>query len=1213
MRKRIGALVLALCMSVSLMSGAWTVKAAEAAETTAMETEAMETEAMETEAMETEAMETEAMETEALETEAMETEAMETEAMETEAMETEAMEEMAETETMITAPEDLMAGDVIEGFEVLEVREFPLIGGVIVFLEHQQTGAQMMYIANDDTNRVFDLTFFTKSIDNTGLPHVFEHSTLDGSEKYPSKSLFFNLSYQTYQTYMNAATYDCMTTYPVASLSEAQLLKLADYYTDSCLHPMIMEDESIFREEAWRYRMADADAPLTIEGTVYSEMLGAIDLETQAYLNYARATFPGSYLGFESGGEPAHIPEMTWDSLKNYHNLFYHPSNCICYLYGDIEDYPAFLALLNEAFADYEKREFTFEDADYEPLTEPAESSLPFPVEEGSNTKNASTIYYSFVCKDVAEEDLLKLDTLTDLLGATSSPLQQSLKKAIPSGVFSCFIEEAGPEPAVVFSASHVNPEDADTFKETVNAVIAQVAAEGFAPEMAEAEMAQLSISTRLMREASDVGVESVIPALAYGYASTGNPWYYLDYVDALNQMDAWNEAGVYAEVAGKYLDGSQTTALAVTYPEPGLKEANDQAEAERLAEVKAAMSDEEIEAIVASSNAVEEPEDNAAMVAELQAVTVESLPEEIRNYEYTDETDEMGVRHIDVLAGVDGVGQVDIYLDAAGLTADQLHWYKLYTDLTGYLDTRSLTRDEIDVLSTRYLYGGGIAADQTGHVDDYHPYLHFGWIGTDEELAAGYDLMYAMIYDLDVEDGAKLADAVSAIRANLKAAINESPYSVQLYRSYGRFWPLYQYMSYLNYLEYYDFLNNLEMLLEEDPTVAEAASEQLLAIQDYFNNSTGAVITFCGNEESIANNRAIADTFFGNLGQNEIEAAEYDLPVAENSEALIVESSVQYNGIVASYDALGLPGFSGALDAVSSLVLDLYLMPLLRDQYGAYGVFHSAGFESGMYLISYRDPNVEETFEVYQSLPELVAETEIDQETLDGYILAAYNYYALSDGELSGAVKTAGDVLDGKDPNAYLTYMEQLKSLTADEVQDYAEMYTNMLANGSMFTSGSAAAIAENEYLYDAVLNPFGAANLTEVEFEDVAEDDEMYEAVRFAFENGLMAAADETTFGKDEEATCGDLAIALYVLAIGDGPTVEDAVETLAMYGIVPEDTDPEAALSGEAAVASLGGLNEALGLPADYGIPEVPEAMTRGDLAQMLLDYYNALSAE
>ena len=314
-------------------------------------------------------------------------------------------------------------GDKVEGFVVKELRDFPLVGAQIVYFEHERTGAELMYIANNDTNRVFDLTFFTRAIDNTGLPHVFEHSTLDGSEKYPSKALFFNLSYQTYNTYMNAMTSALYTTYPVGSLSEAQLLRYADYYTDSCLHPTIVTDESIYREEAWRYRLADADDELSIEGTVYSEMKGARDITSSAYTNSLRAAFPGSTIGNVSGGEPESIPDMTWESLKAYHHF---------------EDYTAFLKLLDEAFAPYEKREFSFEDENYQPLTESVTAELPFPVEAGSGTENSSDIFYAFICPglkaDREEENVL--NTLTDLLVADASPLMQSLKRALPSGSF---------------------------------------------------------------------------------------------------------------------------------------------------------------------------------------------------------------------------------------------------------------------------------------------------------------------------------------------------------------------------------------------------------------------------------------------------------------------------------------------------------------------------------------------------------------------------------------------------------------------------------------------------------------------------------------------------------------------------------------------------------------------------------------------------------
>ncbi|MBQ8953962.1 MAG: insulinase family protein [Clostridia bacterium] len=1088
-------------------------------------------------------------------------------------------------------------GEVVYGFEVKEIREFPMIDAEIVRFEHQKTGAELYYIANDDTNRVFDLTFFTDAVDQTGLPHVFEHATLGGSEKYPSKSLFFNLSYQTYNTYMNAFTTDRMTSYPVASLSEAQLLKYADFYTDSCLHPMILQDEGIYREEAWRYRLADADSPLTIEGTVYSEMLGRMSVSTSAYKNSLGVTFPGSMIGNEEGGDPAYIPDMTWDTLKDYHDKYYHPSNCVAYLYGAFEDYAAFVKLLDDAFSPYEKREFTRSDDGYTPLTESVEISFPFPVEAGSATDTAC-VYYAMLCPGVEGEQEMLLNTLTDLLAAAGSPMQQKLLEAIPYGTFSCYIEEAGPEPAVLFILDGVDAEDAPLFRDTVNEALAEVAQNGFAQELVDAEMASLELTNRLMREDSSVGVESIIPGVAYNYAVSGNPWGYLEYVDALSMMDDWNKQGLYAKTAADWLLNPEITTLVTTYPEPGLKEQNDAAEAERLAAVKAAMTGEEIDAIVASSNGFEAEEDASAYIAQLQAVTVASLPEEVKDYAVTDETDEAGVRHIDAVAGVEGIGQANVFLDASGLPQEDIHWFKLYTDLIGELDTAAHTRAELATLTGRYLYNGAIRLSLMGEGDDYQPYLRMTWISTADDLEAGYDLVRELVYDSSVEDIDRLLEGISNIKASLKNSMTSAPYSVCLYRALGESSELYHYYSYINYIEYYSFLGEVEELCDAAP---ELVSAKLNEIKDYFNNSTGAVALFAGDEETIALNRTLSDAFLASLEKKPVERAAYDLPAAADAEALVIDNAVQFNGLVASYDALGMEAYDAGLDALTAVVSDTYLYPLLRDQYGAYGVFHGALSDGGVYVISYRDPNVAETFAVYAQLPELVGALEIDQETLDGYILSAYAGYAMPEGELSGAVSAAIDVMDTASATDKQAYMRELKAVTPEKIKEYAALYEKLVENGKVFTAGAASAIEANGELYEAVLNPFNAQDLTQVAFSDLTEEHEQYEAARFAYENGLMAPLSEDAFGVDEPATTGDVLTALYVLVGGD-LTPDDALAFFAQYGMASADLDLDEVITASDAADTMASLAALMGMEwsADEAADEV---MTRGDLAVML----------
>ena len=1098
-------------------------------------------------------------------------------------------------------------GDQIHGFTVTETREFPLIDATIVRLEHDQTGAEVFYIANDDVNRVFDLVFRTTAVDNTGLPHVFEHATLSGSEKYPSTKLFFNLSYQTYNSYMNASTYDIMTSYPVASYSEAQLLKLADFYTDSCLHPMVLENENTFRTEAWRYRMNTPEDDLTIEGTVYSEMLGANTLARAASQNAYRTAFPGSTIGNNQGGDNDAIPDMTWDMVKDFHATYYHPSNCVAYLYGDIEDYGAFLALLDEAFAPYERKETAFDDPDYAPIAEPVSETFAFAMESGANTSHISEANYIIVCPDLAEANMVDFDLAVSLLSSDTSALMSALKEAIPYGSFSCGTDWATPENCVVFTASGIDPEDAETFRAIVDEKLAETALTGFTEEQIDSEVASLAIDVRLIREASDVGVSSVIPSFAYYYMGTGNPWFYADYIDALDTMADRNADGTYAALIGANLVNNPRNALTVTYPEAGLKEEKDAALAAHLAEVKAAMSEEEIAAIVEASNATpEDTADTAAMVAALTAVTTDTLPEESKTYEIKDHTDESGLRHIEAVAGVDGIGQVDVFLDASGVAVEDLHWFRLMTHLVGQLGSTEHTLPELTVLSSRYMYNGSLRSSLLTQPDGTpHLYFRLSWIAADDDLQAGYDLAYELAYQLDYSDADKLLKAVQAVKSTVRSNLN-SGYNPLLYRQFARTSELDKVYVYMNYVEYYDFLNMVEAQIQEDPAPVVAALER---VREQLRNGTGAIAVYSGSEQSAAVNEPLADAFIARLNSEPVTPVSYDaIPVPAANEGLVIDNKANFNVLTATFEQLGLEGYTGDLDAITALVGDKFLIPLLRDQYGAYSVFHGGFDPEGMYIITYRDPNVAESFAVMEQLPELVAgiAAELDQETLDGYILSSYAVYATPEGELAGAVSAVLNYMEGKDPNEKIEAMRALKALTPESVAAFADVYAKMVELGCRGTAGSASTLEANAGLYDTILNPLGVAAQEAAAITDVPEDHEHAEAIAAVLDAEAMTA-EGGAFRPDEPATLADMAYAFYVLGMGDKPADgAEAYDTFVSYGLMIDGADPAAELDFATLNAQLQHfLLNGYNFPFDETMEGAGDIATRGELAGVL--YY------
>ena len=348
-----------------------------------------------------------------------------------------------------------------------------------------------------------------------------------------------------------------------------------------------------------------------------------------------------------------------------------------------------------------------------------------------------------------------------------------------------------------------------------------------------------------------------------------------------------------------------------------------------------------------------------------------------------------------------------------------------------------------------------------------------------------------------------------------------------------------------MNHLDYYDFLNDLPDMLAADPTLAE---RKLSEIQEGFNNRNLAISGFAGSTESYTVYQSAAETFFGSLAQKDVVPVTYSFPEAAESEGLVVDQKVQFNLIYAPWENLGYDGFEGSMEAVSEVLNDIYLLPELRDSRGAYGAYCYAT-ELGVYAFSYRDPNVAETFEVYNGIPDAIASLELDQETLDGYIMSAYSAYALSDGELSGALSALLNYIDGDSQEEVLDIMSSLKSLKAEDLKNYASIYEAFVENCYKATAGGAAAVQENADLYAQILTPF-AAEGEKAEIDDLPEDESFASAIQAMIANELMTPVSETHFGSDDSLTAGEYAVVLAALLGAPGYEPADAIALLTRY---------------------------------------------------------------
>jgi len=969
----------------------------------------------------------------------------------------------------------LEKGNVIHGFMVTDVSRYEMINADKIRLVHQKTGAQVLLLLNDDTNRVFDIAFRTRVGNDHGAPHTLEHVVLDGSAKYPGKTVFFDVSGQTYNTDMNANTGTTLTQYYFSTLSEKQLLKTADFYLDSVFHPQVLSDKSIFDNEAWRYALASTDSELSMDGTVYSEMKGGYTINAAAWFNAIKMAFPGNTYTSMAGGIPSEIPKLTWDEIKALHAKCYQPSNSLTCMYGKIEDVPALLGLLDGVFSEYGKQEPEFEEKDYHPLTGPVEKTFGYGVSSDTDTEGMSQAYYIFDVGKATDAQTQVLDNLTTLLSNPASTLVQKAKEKLPSASVFCSLEGPVPNTAVSFSAYGINEEDAQTFKDIVDETLATIASNGIDKNLVDAVGHSERLKQLLVTESSDIGMKTIAPITSY-WSLTGDPDKYFQYLDDPKLFDRMEEENSFPKIVQELLIGNKRTAFVVTKPVPGLKEKEEDALKAKLRETKAGMTAGQLDALVAYTKTFSEskacpPEE----IAPLKAVTVQSLPEEVRQYPITDRKDASGVRFLEAKTNTKGIGKAELLLDISSLDKQDILWLNLYAKLTDELDSDKHPKTELARLTTRYLFNNTIKFTSFEREDDnrFLRFLNISFTAMDEDLQEAYDLIYEKLFHTDVANESLVRDAISRFQSDMKAKLDGKAYEIALGSAFAQSSKSMAFSFHVDYLDMYAFLTEVQAMMDKDPAHVVAKLQQ---VRNDLDNRYGAIMCFAGGEEGTKANEKASETFFSKLACHETEYKDFPLPQGTKSEAVILNSPVVYNVLYIPYDMIGYDGYSADLHVMMNLVQNDVLVPKLIFQHGVYSAHATATIDdkhSGIWIDSFRDPNIKETIDVLSSIPDFLATSAISQEELDGNIMNVYSNWAKSKGEMTDGMNAITNIIKGIPQERKLEYMRQLKAMRAQDIPSYATVFRKMVSEGYLRSVGSKSVIQENASLFDAIDNP--------------------------------------------------------------------------------------------------------------------------------------------
>lgn len=581
---------------------------------------------------------------------------------------------------------------VYSGFRLDRIERIDEINGTAYEMKHEKSGARLIYIDSPDSNKVFNIAFRTTPHNSTGVAHIMEHSVLCGSRKFPLKEPFVELVKGSLNTFLNAMTYPDKTMYPVASKNDKDFHNLMDVYLDAVLYPRVRDDAEIVMQEGWHYELDNAEDELTYKGVVFNEMKGVYSspdsvLERQMM----RELFPDTTYGVDSGGDPDHITELTYEEFQEFYRVHYHPSNSYIFLYGDmnIEEQLAFLN--DEYLSHFDAIEINTEVGLQAPFTEGKVVSYPYSVGSEEPTDNRTLHSFAYVLPDVTPEHSLAFEVLTHaLLTSPAAPLKQALVKAgIGSDVSGYYLDSIH-QPLWTVQATGSNLDKQADLQRIVESTLQELCDNGLDKELLEASLNSIEFALR----ESDFGGRPI--GLAYVIRMMDN-WLYdndplelLHYEEALVNIRKGLSGTYFEDLIRQSILNNNHKVLVSIYPERGLQERKDAEVKEYLASVKAKMTPEEIEAIVEQTKRLklrQEAPDSDEALASIPLLELSDLNPNIEEVERRESKIGNTTVHF-VPTFTKGINYVGLYFNLSCLTEDELFYADILSDIIGRIDT---------------------------------------------------------------------------------------------------------------------------------------------------------------------------------------------------------------------------------------------------------------------------------------------------------------------------------------------------------------------------------------------------------------------------------------------------------------------------------------------------------------------------------------------
>lgn len=960
-------------------------------------------------------------------------------------------------------------------YEILDEHRVEDVQSDGFILRHKKSGARIAILSNNDDNKVFYIGFRTPPEDETGVPHIIEHTTLCGSKKFPVKDPFIELAKGSLNTFLNAMTYPDKTVYPVASCNDQDFKNLMDVYLDAVFNPNITKYEEIFKQEGWHYELTGKDDELKINGVVYNEMKGAYSspdevLSSQIY----RSLFPDNTYSKDSGGNPEYIPKLTYEAYLDFYHKYYHPSNSYIYLYGDMDVVERLEWLDKEYLSLYDYKKVNSEINKQPAFDEIKNVEAQYSITMDDSQENKTYLSYNRVVGDTLDEMLYQAFDVLDyaLVSSPGAPVKQALIDAgIGDDVYGSY--DAGIlQPVFSFVAKNANASQADEFESIIENTLKEVVKTGINKE---ALLAGINSSEFKFREADfgqfPKGLLFGLNCLDSWLFDDMKPFIHLECLGTFAKLRKAVDTDYFEKLIQEYLLDNTHGSSVTVKPKRGLGNEREEALAKELSDYKASLSDEEIKKLIEDTEHLKKYQEEPSSDEDLRKLPMLTRADMKKNaMPFSNIEDELldvkVVRH-DIESN--GIDYISFLFDAGDFAQSELGYLGFFTNALGLVSTEKYSYT--DLANATNIYTGGISTGTASHPDikDRNNFVFKFEVKLkvlEKNLDKALELMEQMLLSSDFTDTKRLGELVAQIKARLQANLSSSGHLVAAMRSMSSFSRYALYQDELKGIAFYRSICHIEKELSESP---KSVSDKLAAIARKLFARNRMLISFTGNNEAYGNAKPSLEKVIA--GFNKMSAIGNQAEVHFNTakEAFIDASQIQYVAKTGDFICEGYE-YTGALRLLRIILNYDYLWINVRVKGGAYGCMNTFLRSGESYFVSYRDPNLSDTLDVYDRIPEYIKSFSPDERDMTKYIIGTFSALDTPMNPEAKGSRSLSAYLEGITYEQIQKERNEILNAQPEDIRRLADLVEAVLRKDSICVIGNENMIKESARLFENV-----------------------------------------------------------------------------------------------------------------------------------------------